>query len=268
MSSSSNSNLNRPRLSREHIQRKVKRAEARFQNNPLPFGSYAKYIDYLRTKPTTGPTEKHHILPRHKGGSNDPSNLIDIETRDHILAHLILFLEEGGRENLIAYTFRISTGHVDLKTQGQKIAFLNRIQGKGLFSTKVQSALGKRGGKIGGAVKSPGQQQARSIVGQTFGRTTGLGNQSQAMQDVLAQAMCFSHNNLPNRTFVIGSQQAAIDAAKALNEECDRLNNPELKLDLDRVKNGGPFYGLLKGTKTSAYGWRFLGSIPMDDLMD
>lgn len=268
MSSNSNSNLNRPRLSKEEIQRKVKRAEARFENAPLPPGSYAQYIDYLRTKPTSGPTEKHHIVPRHKGGSNDPSNLIEIETRDHILAHLILFLEEGGRENLIAYTFRISTGHVDLKTQGQKIAFLNKIQGKGLFNPQVQSALGQRGGKIGGAVKSPAQQQARSIVGQTYGRTTGLGNQSQILQEVLAQTMSFSHDHLPNRTFVIGSQQSAIDAAKALNEECDRLNKPELKLDLAKVKKGGSFYDILKNKKKSAQGWQFLGSIPIDDLMD
>lgn len=35
-------------------------------------------------------TEEHHILPRSLGGSDDPSNLVRLEYREHYLAHWLL----------------------------------------------------------------------------------------------------------------------------------------------------------------------------------
>jgi len=34
--------------------------------------------------------EKHHIIPRSLGGSNDPSNLISLTAREHFICHLLL----------------------------------------------------------------------------------------------------------------------------------------------------------------------------------
>ena len=44
-------------------------------NTPLPKGVY---------------TEKHHIIPRSLGGSNDKNNLIDLLAREHFICHLLL----------------------------------------------------------------------------------------------------------------------------------------------------------------------------------
>lgn len=36
-------------------------------------------------------TETHHIVPRCKGGSNSPENLVELTPREHYLAHLLLW---------------------------------------------------------------------------------------------------------------------------------------------------------------------------------
>jgi hypothetical protein len=40
---------------------------------------------------------KHHIVPRHAGGSDDPSNLIELTIEEHAEAHRILY-ETNGRD--------------------------------------------------------------------------------------------------------------------------------------------------------------------------
>ncbi|AUR97715.1 nuclease associated modular domain 3 protein [Vibrio phage 1.244.A._10N.261.54.C3] len=43
-----------------------------------------------RTLPEGTYTEKHHILPRCMGGSDDKSNLVALTAREHFIAHLLL----------------------------------------------------------------------------------------------------------------------------------------------------------------------------------
>lgn len=46
---------------------------------------------------------KHHIIPRHMGGSDDPSNLIELTIEEHADAHLRLWEEHGNQYDMIAY---------------------------------------------------------------------------------------------------------------------------------------------------------------------
>lgn len=46
---------------------------------------------------------KHHILPKHMGGSDDPSNLIELTKEEHAQEHLRLFERYGKKEDLGAY---------------------------------------------------------------------------------------------------------------------------------------------------------------------
>jgi len=54
---------------------------------------------------------KHHIIPRHMGGSDDPSNLIELTRKEHAMAHLKLYEEFGKKEDLGAYY--LLTGQTD-----------------------------------------------------------------------------------------------------------------------------------------------------------
>lgn len=255
--------------SKEHISKLVQLAESRVERGLfLKPGTYQKYMEYLRTKPTTGTTEKHHILPKHMQGGDEPSNLIRISVRDHILAHLLLFLEQGSRGNLLAYTIRQSTQHYDLRSQGKLIDFMNKIMKRGWYNSQVQSQLGKIGGAIGGSKNTSAQQAARSVVGSTYGRVTGLGNQSEKLRNILQTAIVFEHKNAPGVHIVVSNAESVIEIAQNINIQCDRLNISSMKLDLTKVKKGGPFYGLVKKTKPSAYGWTILGMFALEEYDD
>ncbi len=48
-------------------------------------------------------THKHHIVPRHAGGSNDPSNIEVLTIPEHALAHKKLYEEYGRWQDEVAY---------------------------------------------------------------------------------------------------------------------------------------------------------------------
>ena len=48
-------------------------------------------------------THTHHIIPKHMGGTNDPSNLIELTPRQHALAHKKLYKKYGKWQDKMAY---------------------------------------------------------------------------------------------------------------------------------------------------------------------
>lgn len=64
--------------------------------------NYQRHYDALiqkalnRSKPE-GYTEKHHIVPRSMGGSDDPANLVILTAREHCMAHVLLAKIHGGK---------------------------------------------------------------------------------------------------------------------------------------------------------------------------
>lgn len=45
----------------------------------------------------------HHVIPKHAGGNNDPSNLIRLSIEDHAEAHHTLYEQYGRIEDLFAW---------------------------------------------------------------------------------------------------------------------------------------------------------------------
>jgi hypothetical protein len=52
---------------------------------------YDNLISYRQNNPATGYTEKHHILMKSMGGSDDTSNLVVLTGREHWIAHILLY---------------------------------------------------------------------------------------------------------------------------------------------------------------------------------
>ena len=46
---------------------------------------------------------KHHIVPRHMGGTDDPTNLIKVNTAMHAFLHKLLWEEHGNQYDYIAW---------------------------------------------------------------------------------------------------------------------------------------------------------------------
>lgn len=57
---------------------------------------YREFIADRKSRPEpSGYTERHHILPRYKGGDDHPKNLINLTPEDHFFAHLCWAMAEG-----------------------------------------------------------------------------------------------------------------------------------------------------------------------------
>lgn len=54
---------------------------------------------------------KHHIIPRHMGGTDDPSNLVELTVSEHAEAHRLLYEKYGKWEDLCAW--KALSGQID-----------------------------------------------------------------------------------------------------------------------------------------------------------
>ena len=54
---------------------------------------------------------KHHILPRHMGGTDDPTNLVDLTVEEHSLAHKELWEKYGRWQDNVAW--KALSGQID-----------------------------------------------------------------------------------------------------------------------------------------------------------
>lgn len=132
---------------------------------------YDKFIDKCKTQyiPKGTYTEKHHIVPRYAGGTNDISNLIVLTYRQHILAHLLLYRKYKNIEDLTAYKLMKSlpeerksiickmigerhkqSGHIyELGRKNAETNWINEI--------KTKESLSKGGKRAGQIAKESGQ---------------------------------------------------------------------------------------------------------------
>jgi 5-methylcytosine-specific restriction endonuclease McrA len=51
---------------------------------------YYEIIHNAQNRITTGYIEKHHIIPRSLGGSNELSNIVRLTAREHYICHYLL----------------------------------------------------------------------------------------------------------------------------------------------------------------------------------
>jgi hypothetical protein len=63
---------------------------------------YNQLIERAQNRTLDGYKEKHHIIPKCLGGSNDKENLIELTAREHFLCHMLL-CEIYPKENKLKY---------------------------------------------------------------------------------------------------------------------------------------------------------------------
>jgi hypothetical protein len=64
--------------------------------------AYDRLISYRQEHPAQGYTERHHIIMRSMGGSDDPTNLVVLTGREHWIAHLLLHKIYGTSQTMYA----------------------------------------------------------------------------------------------------------------------------------------------------------------------
>ena len=101
---------------------------------------------------------KHHIIPKHMGGTDDPENLIELSIEEHAEAHKLLFEKHGKKEDYWAWMgLSGMLGREELileiaKEQGKKMGKLSYEKGIGLFgmSDEKRQESCSKGGKTAG----------------------------------------------------------------------------------------------------------------------
>ncbi len=87
---------------------------------------YYSIINSAQTRATIGYTERHHIIPKSLGGSDDRSNLVQLTAREHFICHWLLtkFTIGNWKEKMI-YA-------------------LHRMQGKNSYHKRYQTKITAR----------------------------------------------------------------------------------------------------------------------------
>ncbi len=116
-------------------------------------------------------THKHHIIPRHAGGSDDPSNIVELTIEEHALAHKKLFEEHGRWQDRMAW--KSLSGEM--------------IQAERVNTLKVE------GGKMG--AKSTAERFPKGTRGQWYNGMRGKTHTPEALKK-MSEAL--SGENNPN----------------------------------------------------------------------
>jgi len=247
----------------------------RIQKKFLAPGTTEKYIKYCVTLNEQYKNqqdivfERHHIVPRFHGGTNAPENLVQLTRSQHILVHLLRYLEFGQKNDFLAYVLRNSSKNVDLTTHGKRMAEYYKQNELYFFNPKFQSEQGKKDGKKGGSAKTEIQQQARSKVGKTWGPIVGMSNQSIDLKKALSNFMIFYHEK-ENVEVIIPPCRSAAELFNFLQNEVREIGKEYLFPDelVKKAKGGGPMYGLIHGKKKKIYGWSIVERISPPQIDD
>ncbi len=92
-------------------------------------------IDRAKNRVLSCYTEKHHIIPRSCGGSDDKSNLVKLTAREHFIVHLLLtkILKGNNKDKMIlAFSFMC-----DLKKSNSRIFSKLRLEALKVISKKL-----------------------------------------------------------------------------------------------------------------------------------
>lgn len=111
---------------------------------------YSKWYNSIITKAllridNDGYTEKHHILPRSLGGSDDPTNLVILTAKEHFVCHLLLpkFTEGLDRHKMIYAANFMCKMSREYQTRYKPSARIYEMLRKQFASTHSKSLRGK-----------------------------------------------------------------------------------------------------------------------------
>lgn len=170
----------------------------------------------------------------------------------------------GEKGDKLAYTFRRYSHHIDLSSQGKKIAAIHKLNRTGFFDPDLQRKLGLKGGKIGGSKNTQLQWEARSKVGKQYGAQVGKKNKSELLKNNLAYILVFTHKDGPDIPFTVPPCDSAAEVKRTLIALCEDSGYPEFAAKLITSPDGGLFHNFLKGQRPTAYGWS-VERIPADE---
>tara|TARA_R110000822_G_scaffold55754_3_gene141396 strand:- start:765 stop:1466 length:702 start_codon:yes stop_codon:yes gene_type:complete len=132
--------------------------------------TYSKLIANAKIRVcVNGYVERHHILPKALGGSDDSSNIVALTAREHFIAHFLLAKMHGGSmwhavtmmskdRKMNSRLFEAARKQLSLKMLGNKMTF-GSVASK---ETKDKMSVARRG--KAGRVQSDATKQKLSVI--------------------------------------------------------------------------------------------------------
>ena len=128
------------------------------------------YRKLCETKATSGYTEKHHIVPRCMGGTDDIDNLVDLSAKAHYLAHKLLTKIHPNNARLL-HAFSMMTVGKDRR-----------------HITAYQYEEAKKARSLAMKLDNPMQRMGVEYLHENLGDTTGDNNVMRQRPDLRKKA--------------------------------------------------------------------------------
>lgn len=94
---------------------------------------YDKIVQRALTRTIEGYTERHHIVPKSLGGSNEASNIVTLTAREHYLCHWLLAKHTNDSRMWLAFSMMtVSTKHQDRIKSGRLFEIARIARSKGI----------------------------------------------------------------------------------------------------------------------------------------
>ena len=109
---------------------------------------------------------KHHIVPKHMGGTDDPSNLIELTPGEHAEAHRLLYEQHGHWQDYVAWQ---GLAQLDANFDAAKESILAGSRKGG--QTNIRQRKGKKWEEIFGAERAAELHRKYKSARQARGKT-------------------------------------------------------------------------------------------------
>jgi hypothetical protein len=214
--------------------------------------------------------EKHHIIPRFDGGTDVPENLVLLTVKEHVIAHWIRWKVKQQTRDYQAFLFRIGDTEEALRQRLQAVREArerDRVNQEGFFDIEFQQKMGSRGGVIGGSRNTEAQFLARQQVGLTYGRQTGVGNQSSTLRDFVEKYSIWAYNAKEARRERTGTPvelYCLISPKKAFADVARELE----KFVPGAIKRTESMHKLVQGHRPQMYGWKIVITLTRSEVRE
>lgn len=131
---------------------------------------------------------KHHIIPRHMGGSNNPDNLIELSIAEHAEAHRKLYEEHGRWQDKVAWQGLLGLiGHdeilkeINAARRGENHPFYGKPRSD---STKQKISKSLKGHTVSNSTREIWQQQRTGkVVSEDTKQKISAGNKGKVRSE-------------------------------------------------------------------------------------
>ena len=93
---------------------------------------YQQLIDQARSRVMTGYKETHHIVPKCLGGTDDPSNLVNLTPEEHYVAHQLLVKIHKDNKKILYAAVIMCSNRMNNKLYGWIKRRLSKSQSKAM----------------------------------------------------------------------------------------------------------------------------------------